>query len=235
MLQVDPAADAGVIDAAYRRLVREHHPDVSARPDAVQRTRELNAAYEVLRDPARRAAYDRERAATTSRASAAQQRGTTGAPTIAPTAVCYRHCRSRAIATCARCGSSLCTYCARCFEPPACVPCTLVLTGRQRRRRRGRLLLFPLLLTLAYALVSSKLWPYRGPRAAGLALAAGYWTASLASGSRVVSRFGSRLPPALRLLLAMLLAPALAPYDLIATLADLRDLRTREWIARSLL
>ena len=95
--------------------------------------------------------------------------------------------------------------------------------------------MFPLLLALTYALVSSPIWPYRGPRAAGAALAAGYWTASVASGLRMLSRFGGWLPLALRLPLGILLAPALAPYDLIATLADLRDLRMREWMARSLL
>jgi curved DNA-binding protein CbpA len=51
-----------VIEAAYRRLARKYHPDVSQSPNAEARMRELNAAYEVLRDPTRRADYDQTRA-----------------------------------------------------------------------------------------------------------------------------------------------------------------------------
>ncbi|MBV8502343.1 MAG: DnaJ domain-containing protein [Paucibacter sp.] len=47
------------IKKAYRRLVRKHHPDVNPSPDSKQRMQELNEAWEVLRDPERRAAYDR--------------------------------------------------------------------------------------------------------------------------------------------------------------------------------
>ncbi len=61
ILQVDPLAEPEVIEAAYRRLSRKHHPDVSDAPDAARRMRELNEAYEVLSDPARRAAFDRRR------------------------------------------------------------------------------------------------------------------------------------------------------------------------------
>lgn len=57
-LQVDPRAEPEVIEAAYRRLARKHHPDASADPEAASRMRELNDAYEVLHDPARRRAYD---------------------------------------------------------------------------------------------------------------------------------------------------------------------------------
>src|SRR5438552_584955 len=62
VLQVDPSADGEVLEAAYRRLARKYHPDVSSAPDAEARMRELNDAYATLRDPARRAAYDRGRA-----------------------------------------------------------------------------------------------------------------------------------------------------------------------------
>jgi hypothetical protein len=51
-----------VIEAAYRRLVRKYHPDVNSDPTAAARTAELNEAYGVLRDAARRGAYDRVRA-----------------------------------------------------------------------------------------------------------------------------------------------------------------------------
>lgn len=61
ILQVDPRAEPEVIEAAYRRLSRKHHPDVSEEADAGRRMRELNEAFEVLSDPARRRAYDRQR------------------------------------------------------------------------------------------------------------------------------------------------------------------------------
>jgi hypothetical protein len=61
VLQVDPSADADVLEAAYRRLARKYHPDVSSAPDAEARMRELNDAYATLRDPVRRATYDRGR------------------------------------------------------------------------------------------------------------------------------------------------------------------------------
>lgn len=46
---------------AYRRLAKRYHPDLNQEEaKARARTQRLNAAYEILRDPARRRAYDRE-------------------------------------------------------------------------------------------------------------------------------------------------------------------------------
>jgi curved DNA-binding protein CbpA len=61
ILQVDPEADVEIIGAAYRKLAQRYHPDVAADPDAASRMAAINAAWEVLRDPEKRAAYDRER------------------------------------------------------------------------------------------------------------------------------------------------------------------------------
>ena len=61
ILQIDPGAEQEVIEAAYRRLARKYHPDVNKSPDAIQRMQQINVAYEVLRDPAKRAEYDRAR------------------------------------------------------------------------------------------------------------------------------------------------------------------------------
>lgn len=52
------------IRAAYRLLAKQHHPDVNGGSrEAVAQTQALNAAYEILSDPARRHDYDRELAA----------------------------------------------------------------------------------------------------------------------------------------------------------------------------
>src|SRR5262245_35696791 len=51
-------ASADDIKRAYRRLARKFHPDVSKEKDAEARFKEVGEAYEVLRDPEKRAAYD---------------------------------------------------------------------------------------------------------------------------------------------------------------------------------
>ncbi|WP_436931265.1 DnaJ domain-containing protein [Halosimplex halobium] len=59
VLGVGPDADEEAIRAAYRERVKEHHPDVSADPDAADRFRRLTVAKETLLDAAERARYDR--------------------------------------------------------------------------------------------------------------------------------------------------------------------------------
>jgi curved DNA-binding protein len=55
---VPPAATEAQIKQAYRKLARKFHPDVSKEPDAEARFKEVGEAYEVLRSPEKRAAYD---------------------------------------------------------------------------------------------------------------------------------------------------------------------------------
>ena len=59
-LGVARSADDKEIRQAYRRLARQHHPDVNpGDPDAAERFKSINAAYEVLSDADKRAKYDR--------------------------------------------------------------------------------------------------------------------------------------------------------------------------------
>ncbi len=62
LLQVDPEADVEIIQVAYRKLAQRYHPDVAQGPEAARRMADLNAARDLLLDPAARAAYDRDRA-----------------------------------------------------------------------------------------------------------------------------------------------------------------------------
>lgn len=62
ILGVEPSAGEAEIKTAYRRLARKYHPDVSKEKGAEERFKAVNEAYEALRDPARRKAYDQLRA-----------------------------------------------------------------------------------------------------------------------------------------------------------------------------
>ena len=58
VLGVTRAADADAVKRAYRKLARKYHPDVSKEKNAENKFKEVQEAYEVLRDPEKRAAYD---------------------------------------------------------------------------------------------------------------------------------------------------------------------------------
>ena len=71
-LRITPDASADEVRAAYRRMAREFHPDNAGEASA-ERMAEINEAWRVLSDPARRAMYD------------AGLRGVTVTPRRAPT------------------------------------------------------------------------------------------------------------------------------------------------------
>ena len=59
LMGVDKSATPEDIKRAHRKLARKYHPDVSKEKDAEARFKELAEAYDVLKDPEKRAAYDR--------------------------------------------------------------------------------------------------------------------------------------------------------------------------------
>lgn len=58
ILGVDRQAEAAMIKKAYRKLARKYHPDVNKAADAEERFKQVNEAYDVLKDPDKRKAYE---------------------------------------------------------------------------------------------------------------------------------------------------------------------------------
>ena len=58
VLGVSKTASEDEIKKAYRKLAKQYHPDVNKAPDAEEKFKEINEAYEVLSDQSKRATYD---------------------------------------------------------------------------------------------------------------------------------------------------------------------------------
>lgn len=58
-LEISENASEAEIKKAYRKLARQYHPDVNKSPEAEEKFKEINAAYEVLSDKEKKAQYDR--------------------------------------------------------------------------------------------------------------------------------------------------------------------------------
>lgn len=90
VLGLTPAATAAEIEKARRRVAAAHHPDTGPASERTEREaamKRINVAYELLRDPAARAAYDlaRRPVVTPRTPSGATTVGTTTTPAAAPT------------------------------------------------------------------------------------------------------------------------------------------------------
>jgi len=57
-LGISEKASAEEIKKAYRKLARKYHPDVNKDEEAIEKFKEINAAYEVLSDPKKKDEYD---------------------------------------------------------------------------------------------------------------------------------------------------------------------------------
>jgi curved DNA-binding protein len=58
ILGIDKKADEKEVKAAYRKLARKYHPDVNKSPEANEKFKDINEAYEVLSDKEKRYRYD---------------------------------------------------------------------------------------------------------------------------------------------------------------------------------
>lgn len=59
VLGVSKTATKEEIQSAYRKLAKQYHPDINHSPDAPKKFEEIQEAYDVLKDDAKRAQYDR--------------------------------------------------------------------------------------------------------------------------------------------------------------------------------
>ena len=57
-LEITDSASPDEIKKAYRKLARKYHPDVNKDPQAEEKFKEINAAYEVLSNPEKKQQYD---------------------------------------------------------------------------------------------------------------------------------------------------------------------------------
>jgi curved DNA-binding protein len=57
-LDVSESASADEIKKAYRKLARKYHPDINKSPEAEEKFKEINAAYEILSDDSKKRQYD---------------------------------------------------------------------------------------------------------------------------------------------------------------------------------
>ncbi|HEY4026895.1 MAG TPA: DnaJ domain-containing protein [Candidatus Dormibacteraeota bacterium] len=246
ILQVDSRVEPEILEAAYRRLARKYHPDVAAADPTGLRMREINAAFEVLRDPHRRAAYDRELLAQKDHAGRRDRWEPAPDPAVyerrpaAPAQTmlaCRQHHGAVAVGTCLECGAGLCGRCFERFQPPSCASCMLAWTGRRRRELvLSAVWFFALTGLAALLLVGAAVGiVHSRPVIVAIETLLGYVVASYPSGWRVMRGSDGddyQQDGPVALLLAAVVGPVVAPFRMGKILWDLRQVRQLEAIAR---
>ncbi len=134
ILQVDPLAEPEVLEAAYRRLARKYHPDINGTPAGNQRMKELNAAYEILRDPGLRADYDQELHDGLGAWADYDIRASEPEPPSSAWLTCRQHPLTVAVGSCVSCGTGLCGPCFDRFRPSRCAACMDSWASRPQHR-----------------------------------------------------------------------------------------------------
>ncbi len=127
ILQIDPAAEPEMVEAAYQRLALKYDPDQNKSVDATARRQAIDEAYAVLSNVHKRLDYDRDFfvQATVGQTIADQPRPTVVDPqsatstTINQTPVgaaemlyCANHPNVETLLRCNKCGKPICTKCA---------------------------------------------------------------------------------------------------------------------------
>jgi hypothetical protein len=137
ILEVHHKASPEVIAKAYRTLARRYHPDVypeDKKKWAEEQMKQLNEAYQVISDPARRSQYDLRRPPRPTQASPpapspgsfrAGQREYSAARAVS-SSTCYRHPDRPRVGLCQKCGRPICATCmAVRGGTPLCPACTV--------------------------------------------------------------------------------------------------------------
>ena len=104
ILGVSKTATEQEIKSAYRKLAKKYHPDVNKTPGAEQKYKDVNEAYEVLHDPAKRQKYD-ALAPTGKPPSSSADRAAAFRASVTPSASCI--CRMIRASCSSACLSSL--------------------------------------------------------------------------------------------------------------------------------
>ena len=239
VLQIDPAAEQDVIEVVYRRLARKYHLDVSTVPDAAERMKEINSAYEVLHDPSRRASYDRELAV---REVPMDDYFSAGEVDLADESErwaqgevtrCSRHPGFGSVASCTDCGGGLCAYCARLFQPPTCASCLIRWAGRKRFTLALPVVALPGLFGAGYLAWAWLLQAVGLAPSVWLVLALAYWTGSILFGVRGAREVAPTSDTIVLGFIACLVGPVVAPVLVGRSLWEYRQMRRLEAIART--
>jgi hypothetical protein len=246
VLQVDRGAEPEVIEAAYRRLARMYHPDVSTRAGADRRMKEINAAYDVLSEPGRRAVYDRELVAVAAEvhmapAEAEESPGREPdeeGPSSWAMLGCREHSGEVAVGACQECGAGLCSSCFERFQPPWCVACTRSRVS-QRRSRVWMAMAWFYGVGGLMALQLVRVLTQEPPAPSWLVALVGcgaYLVASYPSGLAALGggqALAENPEPLFALGFAAVVGPFVAPFRMIKLGFELRQLGRTEAIARS--